>query len=186
MNGSPPIQIALVGLRGVGKTSVGRLIAKKLGVPFVDSDEEIERRRGRSSGEILLADGEPAFRRVEAEVLTELLSFDRAVIALGGGAVLTPSTQEALDGWLVVWLDAPDPVLLDRCRRDELSDDSEPNSQVRPPLTSMSPEREFAELRRSRTPLYQRLAGLSFDTSVRSVDELADGVVRRIQSVDRK
>jgi shikimate kinase/3-dehydroquinate synthase len=96
--------IVLVGFMGAGKTTVGHLLAGKLGLPFIDSDLIIESRSGRTVQEIFAADGEPAFRELEREVTAGLLRGQDAVLALGGGAVEHPATQDALRGIQVVYL----------------------------------------------------------------------------------
>jgi shikimate kinase / 3-dehydroquinate synthase len=96
--------IVLVGFMGAGKTTVGHMLAEKLGLPFVDSDLIIESRTGRSVREIFAADGEPAFRELEHEITAELLRGQDAVLALGGGGVEHPATQGALRGSQVVYL----------------------------------------------------------------------------------
>jgi shikimate kinase len=96
--------IVLVGFMGAGKTTVGHLLAGKLGLPFTDSDVVIESRSGRTVPEIFAGEGEPAFRELEREVTAELLRGHDAVIALGGGAVEHPATRDALKGSQVVYL----------------------------------------------------------------------------------
>ena len=96
--------IVLVGFMGAGKTTVGHMLAEKLGLPFVDSDLIIESRTGRSIREIFVADGEPAFRELEHEITAELLRGQDAVLALGGGGVEYPATQDELKGSHVVYL----------------------------------------------------------------------------------
>jgi shikimate kinase len=109
--------VVLVGLSGTGKSSVGRRVARLLGRPFRDADEEIEVRTGRTVREIFAADGEPAFRDIEAKVMEDLLRADEAcVIAAGGGAVVTASTRKLLaePDVFVVWLDASPEFLASR------------------------------------------------------------------------
>lgn len=187
-------RIALIGLRGAGKSAVGRDLAARLGLPRFDSDEEIALRVGRMPGEILRTDGEPEFRRVEEAVVLDLLGRPEGVVALGGGAILSEATRRALASWCVVLLDAPDEVLLERCRRDALSDadatraskgpddgDSPRSQRVdRPPLTSLSPAEEVAELRRIRFPLHQSLATLTLDTSGGTVEALVSSLLREL------
>ena len=96
--------IVLVGFMGAGKTTVGHLLAEQLGLPFIDSDLIIESRAGRSIREIFAADGEPAFRELEHEITAELLRGPDAVLALGGGGVEHPATQDALKGRQVIYL----------------------------------------------------------------------------------
>jgi shikimate kinase len=96
--------IVLVGFMGAGKTTVGHMLAGKLGLPFIDSDLIIESRGGRTAAEIFAADGEPAFRELERETIAELLRGPEAVLALGGGGAEHPATQQALKGSQVVYL----------------------------------------------------------------------------------
>lgn len=96
--------IVLVGFMGAGKTTIGRLLADKLVLPFVDSDLVIEQRTGRQVRDIFAQDGEPAFRKLEHEVVASLLDGPDAVLALGGGAPEHPGTQELLKRAEVVYL----------------------------------------------------------------------------------
>jgi shikimate kinase len=96
--------IVLVGFMGAGKTTVGRLLAAKLGLTFCDSDAEIERRAGRPIREIFAAGGEPAFRALEHTVIADLLRGPDTVLALGGGAVSHPETRSLLAAAPVVYL----------------------------------------------------------------------------------
>ncbi len=88
--------IVIVGFMGAGKTTVGNLLAAKLGLPFVDSDEVIERSAGRPVRQIFAEDGEPAFRALERQIIAELLDGEAAVLALGGGAAEHPRTRDKL------------------------------------------------------------------------------------------
>jgi len=96
--------IVLVGFMGAGKTTVGHLLAGKLGLAFIDSDLIIESRAGRTIREIFATDGEPAFRELEHEIIAGLLRGQDAVLALGGGAAEHPATRDALRGSQVVYL----------------------------------------------------------------------------------
>jgi shikimate kinase len=96
--------IVIVGFMGAGKTTVGRLLAEKLGLPFVDTDLVIERRAGRSVREIFETDGEPAFRMLEHEVTAELVGGPDAVLALGGGGAEHPATRRSLRSSHVIYL----------------------------------------------------------------------------------
>lgn len=99
--------IVLVGFMGAGKTTVGRLLAEELGVPFVDADEAIVAAEGRSIADIFRDDGEAGFRRIEASRVAGLLAGDEVVLALGGGALGTPAVRDAVAGHQVVLLDVP-------------------------------------------------------------------------------
>jgi shikimate kinase len=97
--------IVLVGFMGAGKTTVGRALAARLGLPFVDSDRQIEQDAGCSVREIFAAQGEPAFRELERTAIAALLAGPDVVLALGGGAVEDPRTRQALAGVPVVFLE---------------------------------------------------------------------------------
>src|SRR5262245_18952486 len=109
--------VVLVGLSGTGKTSIGRMTAQRLGMPFVDTDEGIEARRGRTVREVFADDGEALFREIEAAVIADALDAGAPrVIAAGGGAVVTPSTRERLQApsTFCVWLTAEPAFLASR------------------------------------------------------------------------
>lgn len=112
-------RLFLVGFMGAGKTTVGRLLAQRLGWRFVDLDEELERRQGRSIARIFADYGEPYFRQAEQELLEETLAVaEPAVVALGGGTFAQPANWARIraDGGVTVWLECPLPELRRRCR----------------------------------------------------------------------
>jgi shikimate kinase len=143
----PPLDrsIVLVGLMGVGKSTVGRRLAKRLGVPFADSDEEIERAADRSITEIFEDYGEESFRDGERRVIARLIEGPPKVIATGGGAFLHPQTRALiLERCIAVWLDADPEVLAERVsRRDQ-----------RPLLRGKSPLPVLESLASVRNPIY--------------------------------
>ena len=163
---SSPAHVVLVGMMGVGKSTVGSLVATALGVAFVDSDAEVERRTGRTVAELFAA-GEPEFRAVEAAVMAELLDSDAPnVIAAAGGAVLDPDTRRALrDRSTVVWLQAPVDVLVGRVT----------GSDHRPALADDA-RGTLERMRNDREALYVEVADLTIDSSV-PVDEVAAAIV---------
>src|ERR671927_1904742 len=112
--------VVLVGLMGVGKSTVGRRLAKRLGLPFVDSDAEIEDASGYPAAEVFERYGEQDFRDGERRLVARLVEGDVRVIATGGGAYVDPRTRELLnERAITVWLDAPVQVLAERkSRRD--------------------------------------------------------------------
>lgn len=110
--------IVLIGFMGAGKTTIGRLLAEHLGLPFVDSDEVIETSVGLSVREIFEARGEAEFRRIEAASITGQLDGPDGVLAVGGGALATPEVREALAGHQVVLLDVAFDEALERVAAD--------------------------------------------------------------------
>lgn len=112
--------IVLVGLMGVGKSTIGRRLARRLGLPFVDSDTAIEDAAGLSAAEVFERYGEQDFRDGERRLVARLLNGEARVIATGGGAFIDPTTRALLnDKAITVWLDAPIEVLAERTgRRD--------------------------------------------------------------------
>ncbi|MEK9736165.1 MAG: shikimate kinase, partial [Candidatus Nanopelagicales bacterium] len=89
-------RLVIVGAPGAGKSSVGQRVAKSMGVEFIDTDRQIEEQAGKPVGDIFVSDGEAAFRAMEAQAVIEAIKTDGAVVSLGGGAVLDPSTRAAL------------------------------------------------------------------------------------------
>lgn len=110
--------VVLVGLMGVGKSTVGRRLAKRLGVPFIDSDSAIEDAAGYTPAEIFERFGEQDFRDGERRLVARLIDGEVRVIATGGGAYVDPRTRELLnDRAITIWLDAPVDILADRTSR---------------------------------------------------------------------
>jgi shikimate kinase len=137
--------IVLIGLMGVGKTTVGRRLAQKLGLPFVDADEEIETAAGMTIAEIFDKFGEPYFRDGERRVIARLIDGSRKVIATGGGAFMNEETRALiLDRATAVWLEADVETLIDRVRR----------RNTRPLLRGKDPRVVLSDLARLRNPVY--------------------------------
>jgi shikimate kinase len=164
--------LALVGLRGTGKSTVGRILAERLGRPFADADVELARRAGRSIRAIFDELGEPAFRDLEEETLAELTMGSPLVLATGGGVVLRESNRERLRRFgVVVWLTAEPSVLAERLR-------SNPRGLAdRPALTPAGTIAELADVLEARAPLYRQVADLVVETGGRTTREVADAVL---------
>ena len=165
--------LALVGTRGTGKTTVGRIVAGRLGRHFVDADVALEAKAGRSIASIFAEDGERAFRDWEERVLSELTrDHPDAVLATGGGAVLREANREALRLFgFVVWLQADPSVAAARLQADGRGLAS------RPSLTGAGTIDEIAAVLESRAPLYRALADAVVATGGRTPEEIADAIV---------
>ena len=141
--------VAMVGMMGAGKTAVGTAVARILGVPFLDSDEEIVRAANRSIAEIFEGDGEPFFRARESEVLARLLRGDPCILSTGGGAFLAQSNRQLIsEAGVAVWLRADLDLLWQRVR----------HKTSRPLLRTPDPRGTLAALSKARSPLYANAA----------------------------
>ena len=146
--------IALIGLMGAGKSSIGRRLAQTLDLPFRDADEEVERAAGRSVSDIFAELGEPAFRAGERRVIARLLTEPPHVLATGGGAFMDPQTRELIARHAVsVWLKADVEVLARRVAR----------KSDRPLLRSGDPAQILRDLAAVRHPVYA-LADITVDS----------------------
>ena len=139
------LNIYLVGMMGSGKSSVGRPLAEALGYRFVDADQLLEQASGRTIPEIFADAGEQGFRDLETQVLDALSPWQRSVVATGGGVVLRPVNWGHLRQGVVIWLDAPESLLLQRLRQDPTA---------RPLLAQPDPEQRLHQLLEERRPLY--------------------------------
>jgi shikimate kinase / 3-dehydroquinate synthase len=153
----------LVGFMGAGKTTVGHIIAERLGQPFVDSDVLIEQRHGRPIREIFAAEGETYFREVEHATVADLVRGPDAVVALGGGAVEDPRTRVLLRSTRVIYLRVDYDEAMSRVQRDE----------YRPMLQRP----DLAEVYKRRLPVYEDLSVLTIDTAGREPDAIAREVL---------
>jgi shikimate kinase len=162
--------LVLVGPPGSGKTTVGRVLARRLEVSFTDVDALIVERAGRSIADIFLEDGEDAFRVLEREVVVAALSTADGVLALGGGSVLAAETRELLRDHRVVHLTVG---LADGLRRTGMS-------TARPLLAGVNPRATFRALLEARAPLYREVAAVEVDTSRRSTGQVARAVLEAL------
>jgi shikimate kinase len=166
---SPPIAgIILTGFMGAGKTTVGALLASRLGWRFVDSDRAVEERAGMSIASLFERRGEPAFRQLEADVIRETAQGEPLVLALGGGALESAATREflaSLPGWRMVFLDAPLETLIERCA-------GQPDAPVRPVLRDRE---RLAERWKARLPGYAQ-AHLTVATAHRTPEAVAASI----------
>ncbi|BAZ28216.1 shikimate kinase [Cylindrospermum sp. NIES-4074] len=144
------VNLYLIGMMGVGKTTVGRLLAQQLGYGFVDTDNVIVQAAGKSINEIFADQGEAAFRQLESDVLAQVCAFTKLTIATGGGIVLRRENWSYLHHGLIVWLDVPVDLLLTRLAEDNtrpLLQDADPSGKLRSLLEQRQPLYKQADLR---------------------------------------
>jgi shikimate kinase len=159
--------VFLVGLMGAGKTSVGKLLARRLGKTFCDCDHEIERATGVKVAVIFEIEGEAGFRAREEKVLAELVGRHDIVLATGGGAVLSAENRKRLaENGVVVYLRAAAADLWTRTRHDK----------NRPLLNTADPLTRLQQLYNERDPLYREIANIVVDTGDQSLGSLAHKV----------
>jgi shikimate kinase len=164
--------LSLVGMPGSGKSTVGRQLSRRLGLPFFDSDHLIEQRLGCSIREYFAREGEAAFRDVEEQVLRELAQGPSAVVATGGGAVLRAGTRDALrQGGKVIYLRSSPEELYRRVRHDT----------QRPLLQVADPMARLRALHAERDPLYRETAHFQIDTGRPSVPTLVNMIVMQLE-----
>lgn len=163
--------VSLIGLPGCGKSAIGKELARRLRLPFVDSDWVIESRAGCTIASLFEHEGEAAFREREAQALASLVDEGPSVIATGGGAVLRPATRDLLrTRTICVFLDAGHDLLWKRVRRD----------RRRPLLQVADPEARLRELRAEREPLYRETAHIVVKSDGLPFARLVDEVAQRI------
>jgi len=162
--------LILVGLMGAGKSSVGRLVAQQLGVPFIDSDIEIERVSRMTITELFAAYGEEEFRALEARVMKRLLKGGPRVVSTGGGAFINARTRRHIKkGGLSVWLKADLDVLWDRVNKRD----------TRPLLKTENPKQTLENLMNARYPVYAEADLTVLSRDVRK-EIMADEVLRAV------
>lgn len=170
----PPhlLRLVLTGFMGAGKSTVGRLLAARLGWNFLDLDTHLEQRTSATIPQLFERHGEARFRRLESTALASALAFSNIVLALGGGTLEDLTNRLLLEqtpGAFTIFLDAPFPTLYDRCMLQDLS-----NPNARPVLTDPAE----AQLRFARRhPLYRRLAALTIDTADLTPTQTVDSLL---------
>jgi len=168
---SPPRTVALVGLMGAGKSAIGKRLAHRLGLPFVDADDEIERAAGCSISEFFERFGEAEFRNGERRVIQRLLEGSPHVLSTGGGAYMDTETRALMRGQAItVWLRADLDVLYDRVRK----------RTHRPLLRQGDPKDILARLMNQRYPVYAQ-ADLVVDSTAQPADVTTDQVYEALR-----
>lgn len=161
----------LVGLPGSGKSTIGRRLARALGVEMLDTDAAIEQKAGRSIADIFATDGEAEFRRIEEQVVRQALDEHDGVLSLGGGAITTAGVRDALAGHTVVFLEIS---ATEGVRRTG-------GSTIRPLLAGPDRAEKFRALMTQRIPLYRRVATLRVNTNRRNPGAVVGYIVGRLE-----
>jgi shikimate kinase len=171
------MRLVLTGFMGTGKTRVGRRVAERLGRRFVDTDAWIEAKAGRPIREIFATEGEPRFRELERSAVREACAVPEAVVSVGGGALLSAENRAALErsGLLVCLTASPETI----AARVGAGASERPLLAGAPSL----PDR-IRDLLEERAALYAGVAD-QVDTTGRSVEEVADEVIRRLREIER-
>lgn len=172
-----PKKLFLVGPMGAGKSTIGKRLAHKLHLNFVDTDKEIEKRTGASIALIFELEGEQGFRQRESTVIDELSNMDNIVMATGGGAILSSTNRSLLaQRGTTIYLQTSVDYQLQRTSRDS----------KRPLLQTENPRKKLEELLVVRDPLYRELADIIVRTDGRHVNAVVSEIIRRIRDDKQK
>ena len=167
--------VALVGMRGSGKTSVGRALAKRFAVDFVDTDECVCQATGKEIAAIFAEEGEAGFRRCERLAIERVAATASGIISVGGGAVMDQHNAERLRGMArIVWLTGSADVLYERVSRDPNTGDS------RPPLSDLDGLAEIESLLAERAATYERVSDMRVDTTDRTPEQVAEIIAAKL------
>lgn len=159
----------LIGPPGSGKTTIGTALAERLGVAFRDTDADVEATAGKPVSDIFIDDGEQRFRELEGAAVRRALAEHDGVLALGGGAILAPATQELLAGHTVVYLQVG---LSDAVQRVGLA--------TARPLLVLNPRSRLRELMAEREPIYKRLAAITVGTDGRDPGDIVEKIIKEL------
>ena len=173
MSESGPL-LVLMGAPGSGKSTVGKLLASITGATLIDTDEAIEQNEGRSVAEIFVEDGEPFFRRLEAQAVASVIEQPQSIVSLGGGAVLDPHTRQALKDQPVVWLQISADVASRRV-----------GMQAPRPLLVGNVRTRMITLMAEREPIYRELAKMQIATDDRDPGEVAQEIIDWLRNAER-
>ncbi|WP_409473233.1 shikimate kinase [Streptomyces sp. HC307] len=163
-------QMVLVGPMGVGKSTVGQLLAERLGVGYRDTDDDIVAEQGRSIAEIFVDEGEPAFRALEKQAVHRALAEHDGVLALGGGAILDADTRALLAGQRVAYLSMD---VEEAVKRTGLN--------AARPLLAVNPRKQWRELMEARRHLYEEVATAVVTTDGRTPEEVTQEVLSALE-----
>ena len=166
------MNIVLIGFRGTGKSTVGKLLAKRLERDFIDSDNYIESSTGKTIKSIFEEGGEEGFRKIEAGIIAELSKVDNKVISAGGGAVLKEENVRNLkDNGFLVLLEATPEIIHNRIAQDKKT------TQQRPSLTDKKPLGEIKHLIAKREHTYKNAADYTINTSYVSCEDIVNEII---------
>lgn len=167
--------VALIGFRTSGKSLVGKILADRLGMHFVDMDEALVAAFGQDIDGWVAAHGWESFRRAESDLLESLAHQDARVVATGGGVILRETNRRRLEeNFFVVWLQALPETIQLRMTQDPKT------SSSRPPLTDLPLQEEIHRLLQDRTPLYAETADFTLSTDGMAAEDLADAIRARL------
>jgi len=166
------MNLILIGYRGSGKSTVGRRLAERLKLKFVDIDDLIEERQGAPISDIVNSHGWGHFRKLETSTIEEIAKGDRLIIAPGGGAVLDTDNVKALrKNGFILWLKADKQILLKRLNQD-------PGTNTRrPTLTGKGTSEELKEVLSLREPIYEQVSEIEIDTSTLDVETVVENIL---------
>jgi len=165
---SDPVAV-LIGPPGAGKSTVGPLLAALLGAEFAETDAMVEAEAGKPVSDIFISDGEPAFRALERAAVARALASHPGIVALGGGAVMDPATQQLLAGQRVVYLQTGFTAAVQRVGLDTPR-----------PLLLGNPRAQMRDLLAQRLPVYESLAAITVTTDDRDPQEIADEIAATV------
>jgi shikimate kinase len=169
-------KVILIGFRCVGKTTIGKKLSEALNWDFLDLDEEIQKKTGKSIKELVEEKGWEYFRTLEKDEMKKLKKLKNVVIALGGGSVIHEKEMKNLfKESFVVWLWANPDVILDRIKEDEKT------ASQRPSLKNLDLKSEIEEVLKERYPLYEKFSHLRIDTDKFSVKEAVKKILEKMQ-----
>ena len=175
------MNIVLIGYRCSGKTTVGNALANMLNKRFIDTDQLVENRSGRSIDQIVMRSGWAQFRSLEKEIISRVVEKDNLVIATGGGVVLQEENIIQLEkNGLTVWLKSPPRVIKERMAQDELQ------GIRRPPLKGENPVDEISRVLAKRERLYEQAADLIVDTSSSDIERVCKTIIANMELINGK
>jgi len=172
------MNLILIGYRCSGKTSVGKIVAKRTGMGFYDTDDMIVKKTGRSIEEIVEREGWDRFREIERDVVREASELENAVIATGGGVVIDEENVKNLkENGYIVWLEGDTDILMDRMEKDREA------GSARPSLTGIDPAAETRNVLEMRTPLYRKAADFVINTDKLLPDKVAEKIMAEFRGL---